>query len=300
MNTLFLTPLWQRAWLSTLGHNCDPILLALHREDQLIGIAPLAHNDGTITFLGDTNLFDYQDFVVRDGDEEYFYHTLVEYLGHEDWQSLEFPSLREDSPTTKLLPGLARERGWTVHLVPQDVSPSIALSPTWDEYLAGLSKKDRHELRRKFRRLDNHAWHRLYSCRDTDNLAASANSFFELMRGGTEAKRQFLTPEREAFFNAIITETARAEMLKLYFLEVEGKQVAAALCFDYAGSRFLYNSGFNTTYSSLSVGLLVKAFSLQEAIQDQLKHYDFLRGDEHYKYQLGATRKAIYRLCITR
>ena len=141
--------------------------------------------------------------------------------------------------------------------------------------------------------MDNHAGHRLYSCRDTDNLAASANSFFELMRGGTDAKRQFLTPEREAFFNAIITETARAEMLKLYFLEVEGKQVAAALCFDYAGSRFLYNSGFNATYSSLSVGLLVKAFSLQEAIQDQLKHYDFLRGDEHYKYQPGATRKAI-------
>ena len=78
MNTLFLTPLWQRAWLSTLGHNCDPILLAMRREDQLIGIAPLAHNEGTITFLGDTNLFDYQDFVVRDGNEEYFYHTLVE------------------------------------------------------------------------------------------------------------------------------------------------------------------------------------------------------------------------------
>ena len=275
------------------------MLLTLSKEGRLLGIAPLAYHQGVITFLGDTTLFDYQDFLVQKGDEDCFYEVLVEYLGNESWRSLDFPSIREDSPTMSFLPDLARHHGWSVHVELQDVSPGITLAPTWEEFLNGLRKKDRHELRRKLRRLFNYGEPTLYSCGDTDNLVDAGTSLFKLMRGGTDAKRQFLTPRREEFFRAIITETAKANMLKLYFLEIAGERVAAALCFDYEGTRFLYNSGFSSSYGSLSVGLLIKALSLQEAIQHQIVYYDFLRGDEAYKYHLGAKPRAIYRICIT-
>jgi CelD/BcsL family acetyltransferase involved in cellulose biosynthesis len=276
------------------------MLLALSREGRLLGIAPLAYHQGVITFLGDTNLFDYQDFLVRKGDEGYFYEVLLEYLGNKSWQSLDFPSIREDSPTMSFLPDLARHHGWSVRVELQDVSPGITLTPTWEEFLNGLRKKDRHELRRKLRRLDNYGETTLYSCGDTDDLVDAATSLFTLMRDGSDAKRQFLTPRHEDFFRAIITEAAKANILKLYFLEIDGERAAAALCFDYEGTRFLYNSGFSSRYGSLSVGLLIKALSLQDAIQNQIAYYDFLRGDEAYKYHLGAKPRAIYRICITR
>ena len=109
-----------------------------------------------------------------------------------------------------------------------------------------------------------------------------------------------MTPERERFFHSLAEAMARAGYLKLFFLELDGVRVAGALCFDYGDSYLLYNSGFDTQYAALSVGLLLKAFCLKDAIERKKKWYDLLRGAETYKYHLGARDRWLYRLTISR
>ena len=77
-------------------------------------------------------------------------------------------------------------------------------------------------------------------------------------------------------------------------------RVASCICFDYDGTYLLYNSGYDPEKSSLSVGLLNKALTIQEAISQDIKEYNFLRGTERYKYHLGASDRAVFDLIITR
>jgi CelD/BcsL family acetyltransferase involved in cellulose biosynthesis len=299
-DTIFLTPYWQRLWWETFGAGQSLLLLALHQSAEPLGIAPLMRHNGGLSFLGETDLFDYHDFVVPHGQEKAFYPALVEYLASEEWERLHLASLPEASPTLTYLPELAQARGWNCQVEQEDVAPGLPLPSDWEGYLQGLSKKDRHELRRKHRRLEGTGTARHSVCSSPEAVRAALEPFFTLMGQSREEKQRFLTPPRREFFQAVVQELAPRGMLQLYFMEVGGEEAAAALCFDYHGQRLLYNSGFNPQHASLSVGLLLKALSLKDAIHGGMRYFDFLRGDEPYKYHLGGRDRRVYRLVISK
>ena len=174
------------------------------------------------------------------------------------------------------------------------------MQPSWDEYVSGLRKKDRHELRRKLRRLTNGNQAEQYAFDDPDEIADAMPEFFRLMRASKPDKDDFLTPDREQFFRDLAQELAPRGQYKLFFLELNDVRVASCICFDYNGSYMLYNSGYDPEYSALSVGLLNKALCIQDAIEAGKKSFDFLRGSERYKYNLGGTNQTIHELVIKR
>ena len=96
-----------------------------------------------------------------------------------------------------------------------------------------------------------------------------------------------MTDEMASFFRSMTEAMAAEKMVKFYVLDLNGKAVAAALCFDYKSRTYLYNNGFDVNFSSLSVGLLCKVFSIQDSIRRGQQKYDFLKGSETYKYRLG-------------
>ncbi|MBI2936309.1 MAG: GNAT family N-acetyltransferase [Chloroflexi bacterium] len=303
-NTLFLTPLWQRTWWETMGtapestSSAELLLMAVRQEGELIGIAPLLRSGKNLAFLGSTDLFDYHDFVIRRGREETFYPALMESLAAQEWGQCHLLSVPQGSPTLTFLPRLAQERGWECNVQLEGVAPGLPLPETWDQYLSGLSKKDRHELRRKFRRLSSAVRSTLTTHTATGPQDEQMDKFFLLMRQGRADKQLFLTPDREGFFRAICQQVAQAQILRLCFLEIDNAPVAAALCFDYDGQRLLYNSGFSPEHAWLSVGLLLKAYCLRDAIEQKMTYFDFLRGDEAYKYDLGGQDRKIYEVII--
>ena len=295
-STIFVTPQWQETWWRHFGMSHDLRILSIRAGDTVIGIAPLSTDGGTITFLGGTDLFDYHEFVVDPRNQDAFYRTLSDYLVALDWSSLVLTSVSEDSSVLGRLPKLIEERGIKVEVEEEDKAPISLLPSSWDEYVAGLNKKNRHELRRKLRRLEATDSFRQYVCDDPGTIAQHMPDFFKLMRASSDEKSEFLTPEREAFFLDVADQLTSRGQFRLYFLEVEGVRVAACICFDYAGSYFLYNSGYDPAFAPLSVGLLNKALSIQDAIQQGKRRFEFLRGTERYKYDLGAVDRSIYRI----
>ena len=96
-------------------------------------------------------------------------------------------------------------------------------------------------------------------------------------------------------------ETAQAGWLKLFFIEVNGIEAAAMLCFDYNNEFLLYNSGYDPEqFANLSPGNVLTAYTIQEAIRLGRIRYDFLRGDEDYKFRFGAQPEPVYDLSIMR
>ena len=301
VDTLFITPQWQRVWWEQFGGRAEMMLLCLEGNNRVEGIAPLARVNGTISFIGSQDLFDYNDFPVPSGAEASFYPSLLRYLDGEEWGTIELSSLSQDSPTLTYLPGLARERGYSVEIEEEDVVPGLDLPDNWDLFLQLLSKKDRHELRRKMRRLDSlgeeFSW---YKRSEPAEVEKDLDDFFSLMRFSKEDKNRFLTGPREQFFRNIAREMAGLGIFKLFFLEIKGHRVASAMCFDYGTSRLLYNSGFDPNYGYYSVGLLLKALCMKDAIEEGMTYFDFLRGPEPYKYDLGGRNKTLYKMVVRR
>ena len=251
--------------------------------------------------MGATILCDYNDFPVLRGAESRFYPFLLDHLDKEEWETLELSSLPEHSPTLAFLPELARKRGYSVEVHEEDVAPGVSLPDSWDGYLQALCKKDRHELRRKLRRLSSaEEEYHILKVSDSVEVERNLEDFFSLMRNSRETKHRFLNSARERFFRNIAIEMARMGVFKLFLLELNGERVAAAMCFDYGPARLLYNSGFNPAYGYYSVGLILKALCLKDAIDEGKTYFDFLRGAEPYKYDLGGKDRTIYQMVVKR
>ena len=298
--SVFVTPAWLRAWWESCRSSEELLLLAFRQGGELRGVAPLMRSGETVRFIAYSDLCDYHDFLFSDGLEGEFYPALLETLAASEGRNLVLEGLAEDSPTVQCLPDLARERGLAVRQTLEEVSPGLSVPASWEEYLSSLTKKDRHELRRKLRRLSNAGE---FTCRDVVegcNLSDNLTAFVELLKRSREDKAQFLNESRERFFRTMAEAMAREGYLKLFFLELDGVRVAASLCFDYKSSYYLYNSGYDTQFASLSVGLLLKVLCLKDAIEQRKGRFDFLRGSEPYKYDLGAQDTRLYKLEICR
>ena len=283
-----------------MGGQAELKLTSLREDGTLVGVAPLMQRDGAMTFLGSTDLWDYHDFVMSRGREGELYPLLFQSLSKQAWKQMDLVSLPASSAALRYLPELAKARGYSTEVTLEDVSPGVALPASWDDYLMVLDKKDRHELRRKLRRLEGEGSYRFYTVTGPSALDGALEDFFILMKDSRQDKAVFMTAERERFFRRMGQELAKAGILRLFFMEIAGQRVASALCFDYGGTRFLYNSGYNPEYGSLSVGLLLKALCLKQAIEEGSRYFDFLRGNERYKYDLGAKDVQLYRLTIQR
>ena len=296
-STIFMTPEWQEAWWDEFGHDDELRLVTVGPPDAPLGLAPLQLSGERITFVGGTDLFDYHDFIAPD---PAFYFELFDCLESEPWRTMDLSSVPEWSPTFTLLPQAARERGYSIVVEEEDVVPGVTLPDSWDAYLASLRKKDRHELRRKLRRLESAGPVRVRLA-DAETLERDLLVFQEVMAESRAEKREFLIPAREAFFQRMTDRMFEAGHLRLFLLEIGDDAAAAAvLSFDYAGRRLLYNSGYRHGYDHLATGLMLKALCIKDAIESGLTYFDLLRGAEHYKYHLGGVDARIHRIVVTR
>ena len=301
VGSIFLSRQWQEVWWENFGDGRELAGFTLESADGATGaVASLSRSGDSIGFVGSPDTFDYNDFLVRSGFEATFYATLLDILDGWEWSELRLDSLIEDSPTLAYLPGLASERGYRVEQEYEDVTSGVSLPGDWEAYLSLLSKKDRHELRRKLRRLDTQTEWRWYCLTAADEVLGKLDEFLSLMRGSSPEKAEFMTPDRERFFRALAGRMAELDHVRLFFMEMDGTLAASSLCFDYGPARLLYNSGYDPGLSYYSVGLLLHAMCVKDAIEQGISYFDFLRGPEPYKAHLGGRQKSLYRMVVKR
>ena len=299
--SLFLSPQWQEVWWDNFGGGRELTGFSIAAAGGgLDALASLSRLGDSIGFVGAPDTFDYNDFLVRPGFEETFYPALLDALAGWEWSEIRLDSLLEHSPTLARLPELARQRGYAVEVEYEDVTSGVSLPGDWEGYLAMLTKKDRHELRRKLRRLDSQTEWRWHCLTEPDEVQAGFGEFLALMRMSRADKEEYMTPERERFFRALARRMAELDQLRLFFMEIDGAKAAASLCFDYGGTRLLYNSGYDPGQSYYSVGLLLHAMCVRDAIEKGLGYFDFLRGPEPYKAHLGGQQKSLYKMVVKR
>lgn len=297
----FIHPSWQSVWLEEFVEGREALFLAARDGDALVGVAPLLREDARLSFVGHYSICDYMDFVLAEGREQEALSALLDgLLGVEGWSELELRGLRDGGATLAALPELARAAGLAVEQEEEAVAPGIALPGSWDEYVASLGKKSRHELRRKIRRVHAAGEVEMRCYSSPAEVEEHLPVLLRLMTESRADKAAFMSERMGRFFHRMAAAMAEAGVLRIYELELDTKTVASVLCFDQGGQYYLYNSGYEPELSGLAVGIVSKALCLQEAIVAGRSRFDFLRGHEPYKHDLGGQDRQIYRLLIRR
>jgi CelD/BcsL family acetyltransferase involved in cellulose biosynthesis len=265
------------------------------------GVAALAREaDGTFRFAGG-ELTDEQDVVCATGAEQErsVAAAVAGWIAGERPQKVRLEFVPEDKPTLGAMATVFEESGYRVERSRLITSPRLALPGDFETYVQSLGKKERHELRRKVRRLEN-ATKATFRWATEAERGATLDRFFELHRLSRGEKAGFMTAEVERFFRDIADTHAALGRLRLGVLRAHDEDAAVLFAFAYRGTLALYNAAYDPALASLSIGIVSHAWAIREAITERFDTYDLLRGDEPYKYDLGATDRWLGRLEATR
>lgn len=284
---LFSTPPWMKAWWEAFQASEFPAMPAVWRNGELIGIAPVVFMDDQAALIGSSDVCDYLDFAVHPGHAEEFFEVLVEYSRARGITSLVVAPVRRDAEAPAILSDIARRKDLAFSIQDEDVSLEVPLPKTWDEFLLALSAKERHETRRKLRRLQEAGRVEFRVVERRDEVDDQMETFLRLFKLSRPEKADFMTEQMACFFRNLAREMPAWNLLKLMFLDIDGHPAASVLCFDHDGTLLLYNNGYDPQFNSLGVGLMSKVLSIRHAIEKGRRKYNFLKGAERYKFRLG-------------
>jgi len=305
----FLRYEYLSAWWSTRGGGEWPgaelALVSARENDRLVGIAPLflIERDArqALMLLGSIEISDYLDLIVRAEDLSRFLTGLLDYLASDSapaWSAIDWYNLPDSSPTLAALEAESAKRDWDFTREPFRPTLCVPLPGDFEAYLMTIDKKQRHEIRRKMRRAEGGEQNvRWYIVEDESTLDAEIEAFLALMTND-HLKEEFLTEVMRAQMRNSIHAAFNAGWLQLAFLEVDGKKAAAYLNFDYRSRIWVYNSGLDFSFKDLSPGWVLLGYLLKWANEHGRSEFDFMRGDEDYKYKFGAVRRDVMRVRV--
>jgi CelD/BcsL family acetyltransferase involved in cellulose biosynthesis len=284
------------------------VIITAHENDRLIGLAPcfISEHDGkkALLFLGSIEISDYLDFLVRpqhlgkftEGFLAYAKSTLAPQFGI---QVVDLYNLVDQSPTIRALQNASNSLGLPCEITPLMKSPYIPLSGDWEGYLNSLDKKQRHEIRRKMRRvMELNPAANWYIASDPEKIDAEIQEFLRLMAFEPE-KQAFLTPAMRDQMASTMREAFDNGALQLAFLTIGEEKAAAYLNFDFLNRIWVYNSGIDPRFSEHSPGWVLLGHLLKWANENNRFEFDFMRGNEDYKYRFGAIDRFVVRATIS-
>ena len=295
---LFVLPGWLKVWWDVFGSDQTAYLCGVRDKDELIGIAPFVIQGKTARLMGDPDVCDCLDVIIAPGSAEVFFQNLIPHLKQNAITRLDLGALRGDSNVMRYLVPMAEDLNCEVVFKAEAASMELELPATWNDFLYQLTGKERHELRRKLRRLKEAARTNFRVIENPAEVGKGIDTFLALFKLNRSDKANFMTDQRASFFRALAEEMAEARILKIFFLDLDDIPAAAVMCFDYLSTRYLYNNGYDSRHQSLSIGLLSKIMTIEDSIQSGKTRYDFLKGTESYKLRLGGKPVQLYRCRI--
>jgi CelD/BcsL family acetyltransferase involved in cellulose biosynthesis len=223
------------------------------------------------------------------------------------WDVVDLRRLRCGDPAADALAeafsSRAEAHGWLVDVEREDVCP-VAILPqggTFDDFLATLSKKGRHEIRRKIRRAESigdvrltpsaHPLQDLEAFIDLHQRKWGDAGLFPPTEGGRQSR---------VFIRRLFEEFGDDGPVRLAFLTVGEQRIAAGITFEAGDELLYYNAGVDPDARDLSPGVVMVAKYVEHALERGMRRLDFLRGDEPYKYEWGAEDEPIQRLLVRR
>lgn len=257
-----------------VGTRSDAIRVATTK----VGAVALVVDDDLIRFAGPEHLTDYHAPL---GDDP---SVVAETLAPLSNRRFVLDSLPHDVAAST---GAAIEAlGIEASMLPRESTAVLALPSTHEEWLMSIGKKERHEVRRKRRRFEAEFGEVTIERTGLDTVAR----FCEMHRTSPGSKGAFMTDTMERFFTRLVTDVGAV----IHLLRCGGTVRAAAFGFETDDGYYYYNSAYDPEAAAASPGVVLLSSLIGEQIERGATLFDFLKGDERYKYRHGAVARPLF------
>lgn len=251
--------------------------MVFYRNDEPVGILPAEIKDKTLFLIGDERVTDLNGIILNCRYSKEIVEFIADFIMENDLQVELYP-LDSEGVLMKFLPGMLK-----VKKAEKAESFSVLELPSSrEEYLGSLSSKKRHEIRRKLKKVKSSTIKKLE--------AGEINLLFKLMESSSAEKKNFLSKEVKDFFREIALYLEGIGALRLRACFYKSKILAVLFCFQMKDTVYAFNTGYNPEFYKLSPGVVAFALDIEEAINEGFTCYNFLRGEERFKSDLGARR----------
>ena len=311
--TLFQAPRWIRTWDAVLGGQRRLRTRTFRRDGALVGVVAESVEAvrlpdrvrEVVRLAGGTEVTDYLGPVAGPGDRTEVAAAWVAALAADrDWDEVVLGGLATDAGWSALLADAAVAAGLRVVDAGVDgVCPVIDLAGGYEGYLGRLPGRLRQEGARKARKLARDVGPHEVVRLDGSDLAGGVDAFLDLAARSEDEKAGFFRrPEMRRWFHALATEYGPDGTFRLHRLDAGGLPAAmmVSLVDRARGVWGLYNSAFDPDLAALGPGAVLVNGLIEAAAAEGFATFDLLRGDEAYKYRLGAVDRVLNTLTLVR
>ncbi len=309
----FLSFEWLGAWWRHWGRRHRLWIVTVRtRSGRLVAVAPFyvrrsllgGWAPSALCFLGTPGVgSDHMNVLVEPEYAEFSVDAIVQLVVAQraEWDYIELADSEESSPTmTRFFQGL-QDFGMSPEVTRTIDCPYTELPATFERYLEGVGANLRYNFRRRWRALEREGNAEFLTLAGGPELHERFGELVQLhrLRFGNQRKHSsFLALDVQAFHADALTRLAAEDLARLFVLQVGGRTVAALYGFSSGKTFSFFQSGMDPAWAKLSVGLVLMGCSIREAIRSGHDHFDFLRGDEAYKFQWATQTRRVATICV--
>jgi CelD/BcsL family acetyltransferase involved in cellulose biosynthesis len=309
--TIYQTWEWNEAWWRAFGRGKRLRIMEVRDRGKLIGLAPLyvSNHLGTplrrVAFIG-TGASDYMDVIVDEERAPEIIPVIVRHLiGSRAYDLADLQQLRPHAYLREQVEcrpqSLPHPR--RLQSTVMEPCPYVALPATWDEYTRRLGKKMRSNLSYYDRLLPKTFENVEVRLAEGQELDAAMGALFDLHQKRWNARLLpgVLGGSRVQQFHRQVAERFHERgWLRLHLTQIDSRSVAVLYCYRFRERYYYYLGGFAPDLARYSLGTVLTAHAMRQAISEGCEEFDFLRGAEPYKYRWMPEERFNHRLLLSR
>ena len=308
---------WYRAWIDHIRPDAKPFILVVRENGgKIVGLAPfcrfsyrnLGFSLKGISWAGrEVVSADFLDFISEIKFRPQVLTAILEFLwkARSRWSLLIMGELLEGGDTFRELTSMGQQHGLPRRIQEERICPYIDLPQTFDEYLGTLGNSTRYNIRRRTREVIEKKGARVDIYSQPDEVIPHLETLtrLHLARWRKDGLPGTLgRPGFGPFLKQICSRPPAGSSVRLFLLTYQDAPVAALLAFYFGESALYYQAGWDpdSPLATNSPAVVLMAHSIRDAIEHKLRYYEFLRGDEGYKFRWTKSYRKTVTLLLAR
>jgi len=287
----FLTHAFMRTFWDAYGEPGTLYVLVVRRYGQVVAIAPFARRRRTIYGVSVRAIemlrhpdAPRSDFLLSTHPIEAC-GAVLEHLVRRsrDWDVLDMSHFAETSVAYREVRRIARQAGLLTGVDELEGSPYLTRPRSWEAYWTSRAPRHRSNMRNRMRRLEREGEVALETLRGGPTIKQALEDVFRL--GGPALRSR---PAAQRFYRDLTRCAVSEGWLRVHFLKVGERRVAAIYALQYGETHFLLRIGFHPELSSCSPGKLATMLAIERAFSEGAGEVDFLGRPDPWKREWTA------------
>lgn len=286
----FARPGWIRAWLSAFGRG-EPRILTARRDGELRSVLPLTSFRGRLSSCSNVHS------PVFDGicSEPEDLRILLSAALRECRRGVILHQLDSEGrlcAAIRLLEGEERSR---LMVLESMISPYVDTTADWEKFEGALTKSRRQKVRRTQRRLGERGEIAIQVSDGTEHLERDLSEFLRLEGSGwkvEEGTAIYQQPETQRFYQEMAAWAASSGLLRLSFMDVGGRPVAAECTIDDGAHRYMLKLGYDPEFARYGPGVILQLTEVRRALEEG-RTYEMGTGMNKIKEELMNAQRTI-------